>query len=376
MGKGPRSARRKPVVPNETVTDVTLRDVAAAAKVHYSTASRALDPAKRWLVNWETAARVQALAEKLGYQPHMIARGLRRGHTNTIGVIVPDLGNPLWAPVLHGIASALEERGFVTLIGETQDDHGRYRRLLDQLSSWRVDAIISAASRLGDRQTLQQFAKKRVPVLLLIRTVPAGHFPSVSDDGLRGGEMAAEHLIQLGHQVLAQLCGPLDVQSFVDRARGFTKYAAAAGVAIVELKTWASTPNYAEGQRLMQELLKLPTPKPTAVFAHNDLMALGAMDVVTAAGLQCPQDISIIGYNDSPLVDHVSPSLSTIRLPANELGYLAGQMIVRLIEAPDGAVSVSIPPTLVARGSTSSLRRSRGQRPSSRMPIGQRTGTA
>jgi len=138
---------------------VTLKDVARVAGVHYSTASRALDPAKRSLVNAATAAHVQEVAEQLGYRQHLVARSLRQGRTNTIGIVVPDLDNPSWAPVLHGLTSVLDESGYLILVSETLEDHRRYRRLLEKLAAWRVDAIISAATRLSDAGYLRDFAR-------------------------------------------------------------------------------------------------------------------------------------------------------------------------------------------------------------------------
>jgi LacI family transcriptional regulator len=331
---------------------VTLKDVARAAGIHYSTASRVLNPSKR-PVNTKTAERVRAVADRLGYRGHMVARSLRLGTTKTIGVVVPDLGNPAWAPVVHGIATALEKRGYEALIGETQDDHGRYGRLLERLAGWRVDAIITAATRLGDRQALELFVKDRVPVFLVVRTLPGSDLPTVSDDGVNGGAIAADHLASLGHRMVAQLCGPADVQVFIDREHGFRDGANNAGIVVRDFGPRATSATYEEGLRLMDELLRLPGPAPTGVFVHNDLMAIGAMDAVTAAGLHCPQDVSIIGYNDSPLVDRLMVSLTSVRFLATELGRLAGEMAMQVIEQPAVRVhSVSLPPILVARAST------------------------
>lgn len=331
---------------------VTLKDVARAAGIHYSTVSRALNPTKR-SVNSKTAERVRAVADSLGYRSHLVARSLRMGATKTIGVVVPDLSNPAWAPVVHGIANALERRGYEALIGETQDDHGRYERLLDRLASGRVDAIISAATRLGDRRTLEHFASRGVPVFLVVRTAPGLDLPAVSDDGFMGGAIAAEHLITLGHKLVAQLCGPGDVQVFIDRENGFRQTANGAGLVVRDLGLRATSSSYEEGHRLMGELLGLPGPAATGVFVHNDLMAVGAIDAVREAGLECPRDVSIIGYNDSPMVDRLMVSLTTVRFLASELGRLAGEMAMQVIEEPGVPVlSMSLSPVLVARAST------------------------
>jgi LacI family transcriptional regulator len=337
----------------QTMVPITLKDVARAAGIHYSTASRALDPNKRRLVNASTAAHVQAIADRLGYRQHMVARSLRRGQTNTIGVVLPDLENQSSAPLLHGVTRALDQSGYIALVGETQNDHQRYRRLLEQFAGWRVDAIISAATRLSDARYLRQFCQGGVPVLLVIRTLPGRDFVTVSEDSLRGGALAAEHLIALGHRVLAQLQGPADVQTFKDRARGFAREAGRRGVELSDLKESASMASYEEGHRLMSVLLQQASPELSAVFAHNDHMAIGAIDAMGERGLRCPQDLSVMGYNDAPLVDHMCPALSTIRLPAKELGALAGESVIKLIKGQQSPqASTWITPTLVARAST------------------------
>ncbi|HEY4864809.1 MAG TPA: LacI family DNA-binding transcriptional regulator [Candidatus Dormibacteraeota bacterium] len=337
----------------QRTTSVTLKDVARAAGIHYSTASRALDPAKRKLVNSATAAHVRKVAAQLGYNQDMVARSLRRGQTNTVGIVVPDFENPTWAAILHGVTSALERSGYVGLLGETEDDHDRYQRLLEKLVGWRVDAVVSMATRLSDGPYLREFASRGVPIVLAIRTLPGEGFVNITEDSVLGGSMAAEHLIGLGHRSLAQLRGPSQVQTFEDRGRGFVRAAADHGIDVLEMVGTGATPTYEEGRRLMGLLLDRDAAPPTAVFAHNDLMAIGAMDVLAAREIRCPDDVSVIGYNDSPLVEHVRPALTTIRLPAAELGQLAGTSVVKLVErAEDPPESTVLPPTLVVRAST------------------------
>src|SRR5450631_73604 len=333
---------------------VTLRDVALAAHVHHSTASRALDPDRRSLIRPSVVATVEAAAAKLGYQANHLARGLRRGRTNTVGVLVPDLGNPSWAAVLQGVASALDSHGFLALVGDTYDDHVRYERLLEQLTGWRVDAIVSAATRLGDRDMFRRFNLKGVPIVLVVRDLPKSRIPAVTDDGHRGGVMAANHLLSLGHVLISQLRGPADVQAFRDRASGFARVVTRTpGARLVEVDDVAARPTYEEGRRLMEQLLGATAEVPTAIFAANDAMAIGAIDVIGSVGLRCPADVSVLGYNDSPLMDHVFPQLTTIRLPGAEIGALAGRMAIEIIENPDARpASASVVPTLVTRATT------------------------
>ena len=206
---------------NSRTREVTLRDVARAAGVHYSTASRSLDPINVRLINPATVVRVQQAAQELGYRPDLVARGLRRGRTGTIGIVVADLANPYIAPVLRGIAESLESRGVMPLIVETLDDQARLKRLLATLLSRRIDAIITSAARRGYADILTEVANAGTPVVLAVRDLANSGLPVVTHDDLRGGELAARHLIELGHRRLTQLRGPSDIQSFSDRGEGF-----------------------------------------------------------------------------------------------------------------------------------------------------------
>jgi LacI family transcriptional regulator len=342
---------------------VTLQDVAVAAGVHYSTVSRALDPAKAWRVSDRTRAHVEAVARKMGYRRHMGASGLKRGRTHTVAVVVADLGNPFIAPALRGIANRLEEASLMPLITETQDDPARLARVLNHAVERRADAIIVAAAHLGNARILLDVAQRRIPLLLADRNVPQTRLPSCTHDNLAGGRLAAEHLADLGHRRVAQLWGPRDVSSFVDRGQAFSAVLAAVGIVEVELDDAAPVPTEAEGRRLIRRLLAGSAELPTALFAHNDLMALGALEALEEAGLRCPEDISVIGYDDLPHVERVTPALTTVRLHSEELGRLIGEMTVSTIAAPQSApMSLTVPPSLIERASTRRVSRTSKQR--------------
>ena len=338
--------------PAEKPANVTLRDVARAAGVHYSTASRALSSDPTLRVSALTADRIRRVAEELGYRPHMGARGLRKGRTGIIGVVVADLGNSFIAPVIRGIENALEPRGLMALIAETQDDPARFDNVLERLASRRVDAVITTSARLGDVEMLTTFAKREAPVVLAIRNLPGSGLPCVHADDRRGGELAAGYLAELGHSALAQLRGPQDMEPFIERGEGFAAAATALGVELVEIEESASSPIYEEGQRLMVHLLARGRPRPTALFAHNDPMAIGALDVLVRSGLRCPDEVSLIGCNDDAFSEHVNPPLSTIRIHAYEIGRRSGELTIRIMEDAGAAVDVAVPPLLIPRAST------------------------
>jgi LacI family transcriptional regulator len=336
---------------------VTLEDVAREAGVHYSTVSRALDPTKAWRVSVVTSKRVQAVARRMGYQPDLVASGLKRGRTRTVAIIAGDLGNPGNAPVLRGIANQLELAGFMSLISETQDDSARLERILNHLVSRRVDAIIMTAARLGDGPMLRRMSRRGIPVVLAVQNVPGLRLPTVTNDDVLGGSLAAQHLLSLGHRRVAQLRGPLDINSCFERAQGFSKTIAAAGAAEVVVRGTAPTGSPEEGYRLMRQLLEGKRAPPTGIFAHHDLMAFGALNAAEERGLVCPRDLSVIGYHDLPHVERVEPALTSIRQPREELGRLAAEMLVQMLNAPDRIPeSRRLAPMLVVRKSTGPAR--------------------
>jgi LacI family transcriptional regulator len=346
--------------------DVRLKDVARVAGVHPATVSRALDPGKMWLVRPETRARVQSVARDLGYRGDAVARSLRRGQTTTVGVVVADLSLTFLAPVVRGMTDALERRGFMAVISETQDDHERLRASIENLLSRRVDGIVVTAARLGDGPVLEEVAAAR-PVVLAVRTLPGAGIPSVTSDDVAGGYLAAKHLGELGHRWIAQLQGPPDVQPFVDRRRGFVQGIEDFGLELASLPETAIHPTPSEGQRLMRMLLDREKPPPTAVFAHNDSMAIGALAALRAEGLSCPADVSVIGYNDAPLVEHLDPPLTTVAFPGESIGRFAGELVIALIEEGSRRIaSMTFPPELVARASTAPPPGPRRRRPATR----------
>jgi LacI family transcriptional regulator, galactose operon repressor len=335
---------------------VTLRDVAAAARVHVATASRALDAETAHPVSPKTRARVQQIAEELGYRHDMMARGLRRGFSSTVGVVVADLGNPYTAPVLRGLQASLEQADHMALVTESRDDSATLERAVGHLLARQVDGLVLLAVRAGDQQRVLEWAS-RVPVILAVRSLPGSGVPAVSHDDLGGGRLAAGHLADLGHRRVVQLPGPLDVQSFQDRQAGFAEAAAARG-----LEAWsvppASRPVFAEGRRLMEQALA-GGRQATGVFAHNDAMAMGAVRALRDAGLGCPGDVSVVGYNDVPMADCFDPPLTTVRLDGDEVGRRAGTAVLAAIRGlPVIPTGPPIPAELVVRASAAPFVRS------------------
>jgi LacI family transcriptional regulator len=328
---------------------VTLRDVAAAARVHVATASRALDSETAHPVSPETRARVKRVAEELGYQHHMMARGLRRGFSSTVGVVVADLGNPYTAPVMRGLQSRLEGANYMALMTESLDDSRVLERAVGHLLARQVDGLVLLAVRWGDLDRVLGWAS-RVPVVLAVRGLPGSEVPAVTHDDPGGARLAAAHLAELGHRRVVQLPGPPDMQPFKDRNDAFAEAAAELGLEALAVPP-ASRPVFDEGRRLMSVALE-GGDRATAVFAHNDAMAMGAVRALRDAGLHCPGDVSVVGYNDVPMADCLDPPLTTIRLNGDQVGRRAGEAVLAAIRGlPDTGGGPPEPAELVARAS-------------------------
>jgi LacI family transcriptional regulator len=332
----------------------TLKDVADRARVHVSTASRALSPPWPGRVSEATVARVQAAARELGYTPDLVAAGLKRGRTQSVGVVVGDFENPYNNLLIRGLASELEAHDFIVLVTESAESRERLERVITHLLGRRVDAIVSTAAHLGDEALLQRVAAQGVPVVLGVRNLPGTGLPAVVHHDERGAALAAAHLLDLGHRVVAQLPGPVDIDSFGRRRQGFgAAVAAAEDAREVTVDAAAAVADIAEGRRLMALTLDRAAERPTGVFAHNDVMAVGALEAIRAAGLSCPQDVSLVGYNDLPLASHMSPALTTVGVSSEVLGRRLATAVLRAIEDPEGEGEVvRVDARLVVRGST------------------------
>jgi LacI family transcriptional regulator len=330
----------------------TLRDVAAAARVHPATASRALNPETRILVSEDTARRVTDAAARLGYRPNPVARSLRTRRSYTVGVLIPDLNNPLFPPVVRGLEDKLAAAGYVALLGNTDADASRERTLFEQMRARHVDGFVLATATLHG-QLLADAAAADVPVVLMNRLAPGYSFPSVSVDNEQGARMAVTHLARLGHTRIAHVAGPQEASTGMSRLRGFRDGMATHSLTLDEdLIAYATRYTVEEGARCCRELLARAGDF-TAVAAANDMLAVGCYSALDERCLQCPEDISVIGFNDMPFIDRLRPPLTTVRFPHYQLGTEAAQLLLERINGTEGPVKIMyLAPELVIRGST------------------------
>jgi LacI family transcriptional regulator len=334
------------------VPNPTLRDVAEAAGGHAAPASRALNPATRGLVNAETARRVMKVAEQLGYRPNPIARGLKTSKSSTVGLVIPDLTNPLFPPIVRGIEDVLEPAGYSGLIDNTANDPGRERAQIELLRSRQVEGLIIATARTK-HPLLEQLHREGVPMVMVNRRAEGVEVPTITPDDAAGVELAVRHLAELGHTRIAHIAGPAHTSTGVHRARAFRSAVRDLGLAtddslVVSAPLWSEDAG-AEGLRQLLDRGETFT----AIVAGNDLIALGCYDVFAERGIDCPTEMSVVGFNDMPFLDKLRPPLTTLSIPHQQIGAEAARLLLEAIADHDRPPrSVLLPLSLVVRGST------------------------
>jgi LacI family transcriptional regulator len=330
-------------------TPVTLKHVADAAGVHFSTVSRALNPATRSRVKPDITARILATAQRLGYRANTLASGLRTRRSYVVGVVVPDIASLLFPPILEGIDSTLLKEGYMTMLANSANDPARHRRILAGMIERQVDGLILATATL-DGAALTDWNEGRSPVVLINRTDESGRAPAVVNDDIRGVGLAVRHLAAFGHARIAHIAGPRSLSTGMMRVRGFQL--AVGELALAEPVIVQAQAFTREAGRLACHDLIEQHRDVTAIVAANDLIALGCYDSFAERGIVCPRDISVTGYNDAPFVDMVDPPLTTVRIRQREMGIEAGRLLLARMNGEDVSADILLRPELVARRST------------------------
>ncbi len=267
-------------------------------------------------------------------------------------MLIPDLNNPLFPPIVRGLEDRLAAAGYVALIGNTDSDDDRERVVFEQLRARQVDGFVLATAHL--RSTLlTEVARAELPVVLVNRLAEDYSFPSVSVDNERGIRMAVAHLASIGHRRIAHIAGPQDTSTGLSRYRGFMAAMTAYGLPVADdLVVFARAYSVEEGRRCCRALLE-SAAGCTAVAAANDMLALGCYAALDDAGLSCPGDMSVVGFNDMPFNDRLRPPLTTVRFPHYQVGTEAAELLLERIGQPGGPVKVLyLAPEFIARGST------------------------
>jgi LacI family transcriptional regulator len=331
---------------------VTIRDVAARAGVSIGTVSNVLNG--RASVKTDVAGRVRDAISELGYVRNDAARQLRAGRSRGIGLVVPDIANPFFAAVARGAESRAAEDGLVVLLGSSEHDRGREDAYLDMFREQRLNGVlVSPAS--GDIGSLRGLAASGVPIALVDRETDGSGFASVAVDDVEGGEIATRHLLERGRRRIAFVGGPLSTPQVADRLAGAERAVAAvdgARLEVIERPGLTVLDGRAAGEALR---VRPAAERPDAVFAANDLLAVGVLQAFALlADVAVPDDIALVGYDDIDFAAAAIVPLTSVRQPAELIGWTAADLVLRQSgEALDATASVvRFRPELVVRASS------------------------
>lgn len=339
----PRRARARP----------TIYDVAKVAGVSTATVSRALNGTGQIAPATQTAIE-QAVAE-LGYRPNAIARSLVTKSTQTIAFMLPDITNPFYASLVSGIQQLALKRGYTMLLCTTEGDPQREEQYLNLLRGSQVAGALVDGLVLPPEQ-IARIVEEGFPIVCLDRDINSPLVPLVQVDNRLGAQLATEYLLSLGHRVIAHVAGAPELRISEERATGYTKAIAAAGVDPDEGLIAVGGFTVEGGYEATQALLAA-RPQVSAIFAANDLSALGAINAIAATGRRVPDDVSVVGFDDLRLSAFMSPPLTTIHQPAHEIASCATQILIDLTHGREvRKLHYLFEPKLVVRASTSAPR--------------------
>lgn len=306
---------------------VTLAEIAQRAGVNKSTVSRALtaDPAQ---VSSQTVARIRAIAGELGYVPNPAASSLRTGKSRVIGVLVPRVTDYVLASIYEGVTDTARQHGYTTIVANTDDDPSIRSLQLESLLAHRVDGFIIGDARLDGDEVVATLKRRQIPYVLVNRRLHP--HPSVTTNDVRGGELAAEHLQESGHQVVGILAGPGYTSTGIERAHGFVRCYSRAGIS-VDPDLVIESMNDAEGGCAAARELLSRKPNVTAIFATNDFAAIGAMGAAREAGRRVGVDLAIVGYNDIPLARYLPVPLTSVHSPIFHMGQRGATALLEIL---------------------------------------------
>lgn len=333
----------------------TLEEVAVRAGVGRGTVSRVINGSSK--VSEHTRAAVEAAVAELGYVPNRAARALAANRTDAIALVIPEpeerfFAEPYFSDVVRGVGAALAETDVQLVLTLAGSDRER-RRLAQYLSGHRVDGVLLASVHAGDPLP-ELLAELGIPTVISGRRSPAEALPCVDSDNLAGAAEAVRHLLERGRRTIATITGPLDVYGARCRLDGYRRALAGAGRPAEEALVAAGDFTEDGGRRAMRELLER-RPGLDAVFAASDVMAAGARRELRAAGRRIPQDVALVGFDDSVVARHMDPPLTSVRQPIEEMGRTMARLLLARIageDAGEGGGTVVLPNRLVVRESS------------------------
>jgi LacI family transcriptional regulator len=331
-------------------SNTTIRDVARLSGVSPMTVSRVINDSER--VSPETRRRVEQAISELGYVPSRLARGLSRQRTGTLAVIVPDVANPFFTAILRAAEEVARRADYHMILGDTRSDLNVERDVIEELIAHRVEGIMIAPVSDRSATHLRRLAEFGVPFVLIDRTVPGIDCDVVLGDSSGGARRLVEHLVGLGHRRIGFIVESGDVSTARDRRAGYEAALSGAGIALDPALVVSATADPNGGSAGMSRLLELDE-RPTAVFTVNNLAAVGAIEAVRAAGLEVPDDVALVCFDDIEYASRLYPFLTAMEQPAQTFGTLGAQLLLERIEGrgPERRHAVVLPGEFIIRKS-------------------------
>jgi LacI family transcriptional regulator len=328
---------------------VTRKDVAERAGVSVAVVSYVVNNGPR-PVSPETEAKVKKAIKELGYYPNELARSLSRKQTATIGLIIPSLTNPVFAEIADSLEKVCAAEGYMMMLCGTGRDPDKEKKLAQILRAKQVDGVVTIPSE-SPQEILNLLQQANIPTVVLEHDLPNTHCIAVDDR--HGGRLATQHLLSLGHRRIGLIKREPTSALSTLRLVGYCDMLEKAGIPFDPALVIESKAGQAAGYSAMQQLLALPDP-PTAVFTHNDVLAMGAMRAIYDADLKVPEDVSVVGYDDTVSSSYLNPRLTTVKFSIAEMGCRAAQVILELIQKSGSlpARTITLPVELIVRVST------------------------
>lgn len=336
-----------------STTEVTIKDIARKANVSYATVSRALNNKRG--VRETTRIKILDLASKMSYTPNAIARGLVKKQTLTLGLIIPDITNPFYPEVARGIEDGAAEGGFSIFLCNTNWERKREVHYLRLLAEKRVDGIVLAPID-NEVEAVESSMTANIPVVYVSNAPHRTQHSFVVIDNVLGGFLATEHLIRAGHRTIGFVGSTEDSLAIAERLKGYRRALKKYGLPVEKKYIQLGDFKQETGYRIVRRMIA-ERDYPRAVFAENDLLALGILQGVKASGLSVPGDVAVVGFDDIPFAGFPEVQLTTINQPKYEMGRKAAEILLEQIEGSTGAQPVQIrqiylKPQLVVRKSS------------------------
>lgn len=328
----------------------TMKDVARLAGVSTSTVSHVIN--KDRFVSDPVREKVDAAIKSLNYAPSALARSLKLNQTRTIGMLITASTNPFYSELVRGVERSCFERGYSLVLCNTEGDEQRMNRNLETLLQKRVDGLLLLCTETHQPSPDIIHRYPVIPTVMMDWAPFNGDSDLIQDNSLLGGDIATQHLIDKGYQRIACITGPLDKNPARLRLEGYRAAMQRANLPVYDGFEITGDFEFAGGYQAMRTLLT-QSVRPDAVFAGNDAMAVGAYQALHQAGLSVPQDVAVVGYDDIELAKYMTPPLTTIHQPKDELGELAIDVLIhRMAEPSLQQQRLQLTPELVMRGST------------------------